>query len=79
MLSDSSVVQIYSLRWNPQELLRSAAGNRNIQKVSSTVGQWFASTGKNGCLREHLSEMIDGIAKRPEDAKKSVRAADELP
>ena len=31
------------------------------------------------CLRRHLSEMMDRIAKGPEDVKKSVRAADELP
>jgi hypothetical protein len=31
------------------------------------------------CLRWHLSEIMDRIAKGPEDVKKSVRAADELP
>src|SRR5437660_934984 len=31
------------------------------------------------CLRRHLSEMMDRIAKGPEDVKKSARAADELP
>ena len=31
------------------------------------------------CLSRHLSEMMDRIAKGPEDVKKSVRAADELP
>ena len=30
------------------------------------------------CLRRHSSEMMDRIAKGPEDVKKSVRAADEL-
>jgi hypothetical protein len=31
------------------------------------------------CLSRHLSEIMDRIAKGPEDVKKSVRAADELP
>jgi hypothetical protein len=31
------------------------------------------------CLSRHLSEMMDRIAKGPEDVKKSVRAADALP
>jgi hypothetical protein len=31
------------------------------------------------CLSRHFSEMMDRIAKGPEDVKKSVRAADELP
>ena len=31
------------------------------------------------CLRRHLSEKMDRIAKELEDVKKSVRAADELP
>jgi RimJ/RimL family protein N-acetyltransferase len=31
------------------------------------------------CVSRHLSEMMDRIAKGPEDVKKSVRAADELP
>jgi hypothetical protein len=31
------------------------------------------------CLSRHLSERMDRIAKGPEDVKKSVRAADELP
>ena len=31
------------------------------------------------CLSRHLSEMMDRIAKGPEDVKKSVRATDELP
>jgi hypothetical protein len=31
------------------------------------------------CLSRHSSEMMDRIAKGPEDVKKSVRAADELP
>ena len=31
------------------------------------------------CLSRHLSEMMDRIAKGPEDVKKSVRVADELP
>jgi hypothetical protein len=31
------------------------------------------------CLSQHLSEMMDRIAKGPEDVKKIVRAADELP
>ena len=31
------------------------------------------------CLSRDLSEMMDRIAKGPEDVKKSVRAADELP
>jgi len=31
------------------------------------------------CLSRHLSEMLDRIAKRPEDVKKSVADADELP
>jgi len=30
-------------------------------------------------LSRHLSEMMDRIAQGPEDVKKSVRAADELP
>jgi hypothetical protein len=37
------------------------------------------STDLPACLRRHLSEMMDRIAKGPEDVKKSVRAADELP
>ena len=31
------------------------------------------------CLSQHLSEMMDKIAKAPADVKKSVRAAEELP
>jgi hypothetical protein len=31
------------------------------------------------CLRRHLSEIMDRIAKGLEDVKKSARAADELP
>jgi hypothetical protein len=31
------------------------------------------------CLRRYLSEMMDRIAKGPEDVKKSVRDEDELP
>src|SRR6478736_3681477 len=30
-------------------------------------------------ISRHLSEMMDRIAKGPEDVKKSIRAADELP
>jgi hypothetical protein len=31
------------------------------------------------CIGRHLSEIMDWIADGPEDMKKSVRAADELP
>jgi hypothetical protein len=37
------------------------------------------STDFQACLRWHLSEMMDRIAKELEDVKKSVRVADELP
>ena len=39
----------------------------------------FSVLISQGCLSRHLSEMMDRIAKGPEDVKKSVRAADELP
>jgi hypothetical protein len=38
----------------------------------------YQSWSAQAYLSRHLSEMMDRIAKGPEDVKKSVRAADEL-
>ena len=47
-MSDTSAVQIYSLCGIRGSFSRSAVGNRNIEKVSSTVEQCFASMERTG-------------------------------
>jgi len=58
------------------------AGCRQPRIAPGQVGRTLAGLSvliSQACLSRHLSEMMDRIAKGPEDVKKSVRAADELP
>jgi hypothetical protein len=65
-----------------EQFPRSSSQREPLKKPRSGDSRRHADMSvliSQACLGRHLSEMMDRICKGPEDVKKSVRAADELP
>jgi hypothetical protein len=83
-LGTLKIARVPGLTLSRRFLMAYPAGPEPTGMVGIFRTSEFRDTGRSSvlisqaCLSRHLSEMMDRIAKGPEDVKKSIRAEDEL-